>query len=362
MSYLVLTALTKRYGDALAVDGLTLSVAQGEFVSLLGPSGCGKTTTLQMIAGFVAPTSGQITLAGQDLQHVPANRRGLGMVFQNYALFPHMTAAQNVAFGLEMRKVPRAERDARVMATLELVGLAHLAERYPARMSGGQQQRVALARALAIRPAVLLLDEPLSNLDAKLREEMQLELRRIQRTVGTTTILVTHDQSEALALSDRIVVMNQGRVEQVAAPVAAYEGPTSQFVGGFLGKANLLHPEVVQDQGQPYARVGQAQLPLDGEASDTLPSGAVIVRPEKIRFGPAAACALPGRVKTRVFQGNHWLCQVETSVGDMLVIRQNDGDAIPAEHDTVHLHWRAADMCPVAMTTAASAHPDGNTP
>jgi len=358
MSHLVLNALTKRYGDALVVDGLTLSVAQGEFVSLLGPSGCGKTTTLQMIAGFVVPTSGSIVLAGKDLARVPANRRGLGMVFQNYALFPHMTAAQNVAFGLEMRKVPRAERDARVRATLELVGLAHLADRYPARMSGGQQQRVALARALAIRPGVLLLDEPLSNLDAKLREEMQLELRRIQRTVGTTTILVTHDQSEALALSDRIVVMNQGRVEQVATPVAAYEGPASQFVGGFLGKANLLHPEVVQDQSQWYARVGQARLALDG----VLPSGAVIVRPEKIRFGPAAACALPGRVKTRVFQGNHWLCQVETSVGDMLVIRQNDGDAIPAEHDTVHLHWRAADMCAVAMTTAASAHPDGNTP
>jgi len=353
MSYLVLNALSKRYGDALAVDSLSLSVAQGEFVSLLGPSGCGKTTTLQMIAGFVTPTSGSIMLAGQSLARVPANRRALGMVFQSYALFPHMTAAQNVAFGLEMRKTPRAERDARVAQTLELVGLAHLADRYPARMSGGQQQRVALARALAIRPGVLLLDEPLSNLDAKLREEMQLELRRIQRTVGTTTILVTHDQAEALALSDRIVVMNQGRVEQIAAPVAAYEGPATRFVGGFLGKANLLHPDIVSIDGQACARFGPAHVPLDAPIAP----GAVVVRPEKIRFGSAAACALPGRVNTRVFQGTHWLYQVETPVGEVLVIRQNDGTAIAAENDSVHLHWRAADMCSVATRQAPDSTP-----
>ncbi|HEY0297135.1 MAG TPA: ABC transporter ATP-binding protein, partial [Bordetella sp.] len=218
MSYLVLNGLGKRYGDMVAVDKLSLSVAQGEFISLLGPSGCGKTTTLQMIAGFLEPTSGNIMLAGRSLNRTPANKRGMGLVFQNYALFPHMTAAQNVAFGLEMQGVGKQERAARVGDALAMVGLAHLADRYPARMSGGQQQRVALARALVIKPSVLLLDEPLSNLDAKLREEMQLELRAIQRTVGTTTILVTHDQSEALALSDRVVVMNQGRVEQVADP------------------------------------------------------------------------------------------------------------------------------------------------
>ena len=225
MTYLVLDGLTKRYGAATAVDGLTLSIAKGEFVSLLGPSGCGKTTTLQMIAGFVDPTAGAIRLDGQDLLRIPANKRGLGIVFQNYALFPHMTAAQNVAFGLEMQRVGKAECADRVSDALKLVGLSHLADRHPARMSGGQQQRVALARALVIRPRVLLLDEPLSNLDAKLREEMQLELRSIQRTVGTTTVLVTHDQSEALALSDRIVVMNQGRVEQIAQPHTAYEAP-----------------------------------------------------------------------------------------------------------------------------------------
>ncbi|MEI2417640.1 ABC transporter ATP-binding protein [Orrella sp. JC864] len=344
MTYLVLDGLTKRYGEATAVDSLSLSVERGEFVSLLGPSGCGKTTTLQMIAGFVEPTAGSIVLDGRDLGRVPANKRGLGMVFQNYALFPHMTAAENVAFGLEMQGVRKAERQARVAEALQLVGLAHLAERYPARMSGGQQQRVALARALVIRPAVLLLDEPLSNLDAKLREEMQLELRSIQRTVGTTTILVTHDQSEALALSDRIVVMDQGRAVQVADPYSAYEDPASRFVGGFLGKANVFTPRPAQYQGETRACIGEAHIALEGAP---MPSSAVIVRPEKILFSEPAACALPGRLKARVFQGNHWLCQVETSVGEVLVIRQNDGAPVPQEGAQVHLRWRARDMRPV---------------
>ena len=341
MSYLVLNNLTKRYGAAAAVDGLSLSIARGEFVSLLGPSGCGKTTTLQMIAGFVEPTAGSIVLNGKELRNVPANRRGLGIVFQNYALFPHMTAAQNVAFGLEMQGVSTAECADRVADILKMVGLTHLADRYPARMSGGQQQRVALARALVIKPSVLLLDEPLSNLDAKLREEMQLELRSIQRTLGTTTVLVTHDQSEALALSDRIVVMNQGRVEQIAEPFAAYEQPQSEFVGGFLGKANIFKTEAEPSAVTPSIRIGEAVLPLDGVP---LPVGSVLVRPEKILFTDAQPSALPGLMKTRVFQGNHWLCQVSTSVGDVLVIRQNDGVAVPEEGTAVHMRWRAQDM------------------
>ena len=353
MTYLVLDRLSKRYGDTMAVENLSLSVNKGEFISLLGPSGCGKTTTLQMIAGFVEPSGGSIVLNGKDVSKVPANKRGLGMVFQNYALFPHMTAAENVSFGLEMQRVKKDERQARVADALKLVGLSHLADRHPARMSGGQQQRVALARALVIRPSVLLLDEPLSNLDAKLREEMQLELRSIQRTVGTTTILVTHDQSEALALSDRIVVMNQGRVEQVAEPFAAYEGPASHFVGGFLGKANVFTPRAEQYEGETRARIGEAHIALAGAP---VPQGAVIVRPEKILFSEPAACALPGRMKTRVFQGNHWLCQVETSVGEVMVIRQNDGVPVPAEGQTVHLRWRAQDMCSVDPAAA----PQGN--
>jgi putative spermidine/putrescine transport system ATP-binding protein len=310
VTFLVLDRLTKRFGEQVAVDALSLEVEKGEFLALLGPSGCGKTTTLQMIAGFVDATSGSVTLEGRDLLAVKPAQRGLGIVFQSYALFPHLTAAENVAFGLEMRRVPRAEREARVKETLALVGLGALADRYPRRMSGGQQQRVALARALVIKPRILLLDEPLSNLDAKLREEMQIELRQIQRTVGTTTILVTHDQAEAMALADRIVVMNAGRAEQIARPHEAYENPASPFVAGFLGKTNVIR--------------------VDGEN--------VSVRPEKMRFAPADG-RLAGTVVSRIFQGNHWLYRVETPAGVVIVIRQNDGQPGPAEGDTVGLAW-----------------------
>jgi putative spermidine/putrescine transport system ATP-binding protein len=313
MSFLVLDRLTKRYGDHVAVDGLSLTVEQGEFVSLLGPSGCGKTTTLQMIAGFVEATSGRVTLEGRDLLAMKPAQRGLGIVFQSYALFPHLTAAQNVAFGLEMQKVPKAERAQRVAEAMQLVGLAHLADRFPRRMSGGQQQRVALARALVIRPRILLLDEPLSNLDAKLREEMQIELRQIQRTVGTTTILVTHDQAEAMALSDRMVVMNSGHVEQVARPHEAYERPASAFVAGFLGKTNMI-------------RIGTSEFS---------------VRPEKMGFcAQGGQGRLGGTVKARIFQGNHWLYQVETPSGGVTVIAQNTGAPEHAEGDAVRLTWR----------------------
>ena len=320
-AFLSLEGLTKRFGDHVAVDGLTLSVEQGEFVSLLGPSGCGKTTTLQMIAGFVEASSGAATLEGRDLLAIRPSERGLGVVFQSYALFPHLTAAENVAFGLEMRKVPKAERASRVAEALQLVGLSQFADRFPKKMSGGQQQRVALARALVIRPRILLLDEPLSNLDAKLREEMQIELRQIQRTVGTTTILVTHDQAEAMALSDRVVVMNAGRVEQIGRPHEAYERPASAFVAGFLGKTNLI----------ARAALGPGQCYGD--------DAVVTVRPEKIGFGDAAAGRLAGRIATRIFQGNHWLYQVDTAAGLVTVIRQNSGEPAPDEGDNVHLTW-----------------------
>ncbi len=304
MAFLELETLTKSFGSHNAVDGLTLGVEKGEFVALLGPSGCGKTTTLQMIAGFVEPTSGAIRLGGKDLLAIKPARRGLGIVFQSYALFPHMTVAENVGFGLEMQGVSAAERKTRVGETLELVGLGAFASRFPRQMSGGQQQRVALARALVIRPQILLLDEPLSNLDAKLREGMQIELRQIQRTVGTTTILVTHDQAEAMALSDRIVVMNQGKAEQIGPPHEAYERPATAFVANFLGKTNLVN--------------------------------GASVRPERISFAPAG---LAGTVRTRIFQGNHWLYQVDTASGLVTVIRQNTGEAMPGEGDAVHLVW-----------------------
>ena len=340
MSYLALEHLTKSFGNAVAVDDLTLGIERGEFVSLLGPSGCGKTTTLQMLAGFLAPTSGSIRLDQQDLIAVSPNNRGLGIVFQSYALFPHMTVAENVSFGLEMQKITREERIRRVGEVLELVGLAPFAARFPRQMSGGQQQRVALARAISIRPRILLLDEPLSNLDAKLREEMQIELRQIQRQLGTTTILVTHDQAEAMALSDRIVVMNKGRVEQIGCPDETYERPQSAFVANFLGKTNFLRGN---------SSGGDVSDIVIGDGHWTvprMPAGPVVssIRPEKISFGPASANGLTGIVRTRIFQGTHWLCHVETIAGPATVIRQNAGEPCPTEGATVKLVWRADDM------------------
>jgi putative spermidine/putrescine transport system ATP-binding protein len=330
MSFLVLNKLTKMYGRQYAVDSLSLEVAQGEFVSLLGPSGCGKTTTLQMIAGFVEPDSGSIRLGDVDLRRVRPSRRGLGIVFQSYALFPHMTVSRNVSFGLEMQGVTRGEREGRVRVALNLVGLASFADRYPRQLSGGQQQRVALARALVTRPRVLLLDEPLSNLDAKLREEMQIELREIHKAVGATTILVTHDQAEAMALSDRMFVMNQGRIEQAGTPSEIYERPIGSFVATFLGKTNIL----------PACRGPNGTIAYVTEGVNV----SVSIRPERITFVDAAVGRLRGRVSTRVFQGNHWLYYVETEVGPISVVRPNVGDVGPSEGTTVGLHWELANV------------------
>jgi putative spermidine/putrescine transport system ATP-binding protein len=342
MSFLVIEDLSKAFGPHVAVAGLDLVVEQGEFMALLGPSGCGKTTTLQMIAGFLAPDRGVITLEGQDLIRVKPNRRGLGLVFQSYALFPHMTAAGNVAFGLEMQRLPRAAREQRVAEMLALVGLTAFAGRFPRQLSGGQQQRVALARALAIRPRVLLLDEPLSNLDAKLREEMQIELRHILRTLGTTTILVTHDQAEAMALSDRISVMNAGRIEQVGTPTAVYEHPATPFVAGFLGKTNVIAIDVRSDAAGIAAVIGDARWPLPASAAPG--RATATIRPEKIGFAFDGERGLAGTVLARVFQGAHWLYQVDTPAGALTVIRQNTGDMAPGEGAPVRLTWRSEDM------------------
>lgn len=340
MAHLTLAGLTKRYGSVTAVEELDLEVEKGEFVSLLGPSGCGKTTTLQMVAGFVEPSSGTAVLDGADLLRMKPNKRGLGIVFQSYALFPHATAAENIAFGLEMRGVSKPERDRRVREAIALVGLTGLESRHPRRMSGGQQQRVALARALVIRPSILLLDEPLSNLDAKLREEMQAELRAIQRSVGTTTILVTHDQSEAMALSDRIVIMNKGRVEQIATPEEAYGRPASPFVATFLGKTNTFTAAILGGSGGRQAVVGDLVLRLD--APSTAETVRVTVRPERIVFVDQGG--VPAKVRARVFQGAHWLFQLDRDGGPVSVIRQNDGAAQPREGESVRLGWSPHDM------------------
>jgi putative spermidine/putrescine transport system ATP-binding protein len=340
MSFLRLENLAKRFGDFVAVDDISLSVEKGEFVSLLGPSGCGKTTTLQLIAGFLEPSAGKIFIDGEDFTRVKPNQRGLGIVFQTYALFPHMTVAGNVSFGLEMRKVPKAERLRRVEEVLELVHLEPFAHRFPRELSGGQRQRVALARALVIKPPLLLLDEPLSNLDAKLREGMQLELRDIQQTVGTTTILVTHDQAEALSMSDRVVVMNKGRMVQVDSPYDAYESPRTIFVSDFVGKSNLLSGTVTRrTNGTVQVRVGEAELELNSARANPTDSIRVSIRPEKLQFTNVGEGRLNGRIHTRLFLGNHWLYQVDTPAGRLLVTRQNTGIENPREGGDIGLTW-----------------------
>lgn len=330
MAFLQLNALSKRYGAVDAVVATDLAVEKGEFVSLLGPSGCGKTTTLQMIAGFVDVSGGQILLDGRDITHAKPASRGLGVVFQSYALFPHMTVRDNVAFGLKMRKVPAAEIASKVKTVLDLVRLAPHAERYPRELSGGQRQRVALARALVIEPPVLLLDEPLSNLDANLREEMQFEIRRIQCAVGITTLMVTHDQAEALSISDRVVVMQAGRVTQIDAPYTLYEHPRTRFISDFVGKANLLPGD--------YDQLGNAQVRHtrgDGELTLSL-------RPEKISLVDAGSGRLQGKVLDSYFFGSQWLYRIDTPLGEITVVRSNDGSAPLGCGAAVGLDWHAS--------------------
>jgi len=259
MSFLVLADIRKNYGPQTVVQKFDLNVERGEFVSFLGPSGCGKTTTLRMVAGFEIPTAGSIKIDGKEITRLHPNKRNVGMVFQSYALFPNMTVAENVAFGLKIAKKPAAEIKSRVDEMLNIVKLPHLAGRYPYQLSGGQQQRVALARAIAIKPKVLLLDEPLSALDAKIRVSLREEIRSLQRALGITTIYVTHDQEEALSMSDRIVVMNEGRVEQIGAPFEIYNQPKTRFVASFVGTLNVLKGEVV-DSAAGRLRVDGQEL------------------------------------------------------------------------------------------------------
>jgi len=354
MSFLRLNHVSKQYGNLHVVRDFSLEVHKGEFVSLLGPSGCGKTTTLQMIAGFADVTQGTIELEGKDITHAKANARGLGIVFQTYALFPHMTARQNVEFGLEMRKVPVAERRERATQALALVHLDEYGDRYPRELSGGQRQRVALARALVIRPPVLLLDEPMSNLDAKLREEMQFELREIQRKVGTTTIMVTHDQAEAMSISDRVVVMEAGRITQVDTPLSVYEHPRNAFISTFVGKTNLLRATVSQgSDGSACARMGPMRLALPADAPA---SGPVVLalRPEKIFCVAPGAGRCEGQVTERFFLGNLWMYTVRSPLGELLVSAVNDGAAPREVGQAVGLDWQDGNVRVIASQEAAA--------
>ncbi|PUA81581.1 ABC transporter ATP-binding protein [Nocardioides currus] len=304
--------LTRTYGATRALDGLDLSIEPGELVALLGPSGCGKTTALRILAGLDVATSGQVLVGGRDLTRVPANKRDMGMVFQAYSLFPHLTVADNVAFGLRLRRTSTSARRARALEMLELVGLGQHASRYAAELSGGQQQRVALARALAIEPSVLLLDEPLSALDAKVRVQLRDEIRRIQLEVGTTTLFVTHDQEEALAVADRVGVMNAGRLEQIAPPVDLYERPATPFVAEFVG----LHNKVAATVSGGTATVLGASVPvIDG--SITSGAGVAMVRPESVSV--SASPTGTASVVSVGFLGPISRVHVQTEAGDALM-------------------------------------------
>jgi len=328
-----LVGIEKHYGPTVAVAGIDLDVIEGEFVTLLGPSGCGKTTTLGLIAGFFHPTAGEIYLKGRPVVDLPSFQRDIGVVFQDYALFPHMTAAENVAFGLRMRKVPPAEIAKRVADALDLVQLAGLGERRPLQMSGGQRQRVALARALVINPTVLLLDEPLSNLDLKLREEMRVEIASIQRRLGITTVFVTHDQSEALVMSNRIAVMNAGRIEQIGDPSDIYERPATRFVAEFIGRMNLFSGQVTAARTVKTARGLEIGVPVPQEIA----AGAAVhvaVRPERthlLRDKPADGLALRGTLRQVLYLGPTREFHVDRSVAEERRTRDDGVCAVPED-------------------------------
>jgi spermidine/putrescine transport system ATP-binding protein len=337
--------ISKRFGAVVAVDDCTLEVERGAFVSLLGPSGCGKTTLLRIIGGFESADAGRVLIHGACMDHLPPNKRPVNMVFQRYALFPHKTVFENIAFPLELRRVPRRERAERVRGMLELVRLPAVEHRSPAQLSGGQAQRVALARALISRPEVLLLDEPLTALDLKLRKAMQLELRRIQEELGTTFLYVTHDQEEALTMSDRIVLMNEGRIVQQGDPAEIYERPQSVFASHFIGEANLLEGTVAAvDADATRVRVGNIEVVAP--PADVAPGQAVVVsvRPERLDVsepgaGPLRENRFGGRVERRVFLGNLVRLLVEVAPGLVLTAESSAEDAPFVEREDVEVAW-----------------------
>ena len=340
MARLDLTDVTKRYGEMTAVDKVSLAVDNGEFLVLLGPSGCGKTTTLRIIAGFVEATSGSVKLGGADVTSLPPWKRNAGLVFQSYALFPHLTVNQNVAFGLEMRKVPKADMPAKIAEALRLVRLDHLGERLPRQLSGGQQQRVALARALVFRPDILLLDEPLSNLDAKLRQDVRVEIRELQRSLGLTTVMVTHDQEEALTMADRLVVMSEGRIRQIGTQQDLYERPADRFVADFVGRSTFIEGHV-QASGQFVSRGGLAIACREGRSG----TAALALRPERLSVLPFGAPALDntfeGKVEFRSYLGAAIDLHVRLTPEERVVVQITNRPDVPPPRigDPVRVGW-----------------------
>jgi putative spermidine/putrescine transport system ATP-binding protein len=331
MSFVELENLHRSFGEVVALDGISISLEEGEFVSLLGPSGCGKTTALRIVAGFDRPNSGRILVAGKDMTRVPPSKRDMGMVFQAYSLFPNMSASRNVEYGLKIRGTAKEERQTKVAELLELVGLGHAGDRYPHQLSGGMQQRVALARALAIEPRVLLLDEPLSALDAKVRVQLREEIRRIQSRLGITTIYVTHDQEEALSISDRVAVLSQGRIEQIGAPAEIYGSPSTPFVAEFVGTMNRLEATVADPQSGEvdYGGVRLAVDAVRGRSSGE--RVLVLVRPETVELGSASnGSPLVGEVISHTFLGPVTRLKVSFGEGEMTAdVSASHADAYP---------------------------------
>jgi putative spermidine/putrescine transport system ATP-binding protein len=353
MSAIDIHGVTRRFGALQALDGVDLAIAQGEFFSLLGPSGCGKTTLLNIVAGFLEPTSGRVVIGGRDITRLPPHQRDIGMVFQSYALFPHLNVFDNVAYGLRVRRQKSSEIAARVKEMLALVRLSELAQRMPHQLSGGQQQRVAIARALAIRPQVLLLDEPLSNLDAKLRREMQAELRRLQRDVGITTVMVTHDQQEALGLSDRIGILGSGHLQQVGTPLQLYREPANRFVGEFVGQANLI---AARAEGEGvFVATGHFSAPgVPLRLATAAPSGQAplfLLRPERIELAEADGTAtgpnsVQGVVREASYAGAELHLTVSLAGGGELSVAATEGlfAQLPQPGVEVRLSWQASDL------------------
>jgi putative spermidine/putrescine transport system ATP-binding protein len=346
--------LSRTFGAVRALDSVDLAIRTGEFVALLGPSGCGKTTLLRCIAGLVSPTSGEVLVDGEPITRAPVHKRDLGMVFQSYALFPHMDVGRNIAFGLKMRGVRGAEAGQRVAEALGLVQMAGYERRYPAQLSGGQQQRVALARALVTRPKALLLDEPFGALDAKLRETMQIELRRLQRRLGVTTIFVTHDQQEALGMADRVAVMRAGAIEQFDAPSRIYNEPETPFVAEFIGQANRFEGRLLErGESRAIISIHGSEHPVPARDNPGCRLGdAVIamVRPERVRIGasgPGPKISLPGRITDRVFVGEKTTLYLDTVIGTVAVAVSN-ADAGSREaltiSDAAQVTWAADDF------------------
>lgn len=354
--------LTKQYAPNIdpAVDRLNMQVQEGHLVALLGPSGCGKTTTLRMVAGLMDPSAGAIVIDGKDITRVPVHKRGMGMVFQSYALFPHMDVAQNVAFGLQMRKVGKDEQKRRVAQALDMVQLGHLADRQTTALSGGQQQRIALARALVVEPTLLLLDEPLSNLDAKLRETMRTEIRAIQQRTKATTLFVTHDQDEALDMADRIAIMNGGLIEQFGSPTEVYERPRTRFVAHFVGRANLLSATIGETVGA--ASDGEVEYRVDfeglGQGGAVGARGleksrrTVLIRPHRLRVSTEAPAeeSLRGTVESTSYTGDASAMSVR--VGEHLLVSESHtaGRPSPRVGDTVYVSWAVQDAFVIPET------------